>query len=63
MMTDELERRVRTLEEELNGEKHLTRYAVDQTRRNGEVLHVAERCQRCDAAPPQEQAAARGQGS
>jgi chromosome segregation ATPase len=38
MMTDDLERRVRTLEEELNGEKYLTRYAVDQTRRNGEVL-------------------------
>lgn len=26
------------MEEELNGEKHLTRYAVEQTRRNGEVL-------------------------
>jgi uncharacterized coiled-coil DUF342 family protein len=38
MMADELERRVRTLEEELNGEKHLTRYAVEQTQRNGEVL-------------------------
>jgi chromosome segregation ATPase len=35
---DELERRVRTVEEEMNGEKHLTRYAVDQTVRNGEVL-------------------------
>jgi hypothetical protein len=40
MMTNDLERRVKTLEEELNGEKHLTRYAVDQTRRNGEVLHA-----------------------
>jgi chromosome segregation ATPase len=39
-MTNELDRRVKTLEEELNGEKHLTRYAVDQTRRNGEVLHA-----------------------
>ena len=24
----------------MNAEKHLTRYAVDQTRRNGEVLHA-----------------------
>jgi septal ring factor EnvC (AmiA/AmiB activator) len=37
---DELERRVRTVEEEANGEKHLTRYAVEQTQRNGEVLHA-----------------------
>jgi predicted nucleic acid-binding Zn-ribbon protein len=37
---DELERRVRSVEEEMNGEKHLTRYAVDQTVRNGEVLHA-----------------------
>lgn len=37
---DELERRVRTVEEELNGEKNLTRYAVEQTTRNGEVLHA-----------------------
>jgi hypothetical protein len=44
MMADsqynEVERRVRTVEEELNGEKHLTRYAVEQTARNGEVLHA-----------------------
>jgi chromosome segregation ATPase len=37
---DELERRVRTVEEEANGEKHLTRYAVEQTQRNGDVLHA-----------------------
>jgi chromosome segregation ATPase len=37
---DELERRVRTVEEEATGEKHLTRYAVEQTVRNGEVLHA-----------------------
>jgi predicted nucleic acid-binding Zn-ribbon protein len=37
---EELERRVRTVEEEANGEKHLTRYAVEQTQRNGEVLHA-----------------------
>jgi chromosome segregation ATPase len=37
---EELERRVRTVEEELNGEKNLTRYAADQTLRNGEVLHA-----------------------
>jgi predicted nucleic acid-binding Zn-ribbon protein len=36
---DQLERRVQTIEEEMNGEKHLTRYAVDQTVRNGEVLN------------------------
>jgi hypothetical protein len=35
---DELERRVRTVEEELTGEKNLTRYAVEQTTRNSEVL-------------------------
>jgi hypothetical protein len=35
---DELERRGRT--EEANGEMHLTRYAVEQTQRNGEVLHA-----------------------
>jgi hypothetical protein len=39
-MADELERRVRTVEEELNGEKYLTRYAVEQTQRSGEVLHA-----------------------
>jgi hypothetical protein len=37
---DQLERRVQTVEEEMNGEKHLTRYAVEQTVRNGEVLHA-----------------------
>jgi hypothetical protein len=37
-MADELERRVRTLEEELNGERHLTRYAVEQTRRNNDSV-------------------------
>jgi hypothetical protein len=37
---EELERRVRTAEEEANGEKHLTRYAVEQTQRNGDVLHA-----------------------
>jgi hypothetical protein len=44
MMADsqynKVERRVRTVEEELNGEKHLTRYAVEKTARNGEVLHA-----------------------
>jgi septal ring factor EnvC (AmiA/AmiB activator) len=37
---EELERRVRTVEEEANGEKHRTRYAVEQTQRNGEALHA-----------------------
>jgi len=37
---DELERRVRTVEEVASGEKHLTRYAVEQTQRNGEMLHA-----------------------
>jgi hypothetical protein len=37
-MADELERRVWTLEGELNGEKHLTRYAVEQTRRNSDSV-------------------------
>jgi chromosome segregation ATPase len=36
----ELERRVRTVEEEMNGEKHLTRYAVEQTLRNGDALNA-----------------------
>jgi hypothetical protein len=35
----ELERRVRTVEEEARG-KHLTRYAAEQACRNGEVLHA-----------------------
>jgi chromosome segregation ATPase len=38
-MADELERRVRTLEEELNGERHVSRYAVEQVGLNSEVLH------------------------
>jgi chromosome segregation ATPase len=37
---DEKERRVRTVEKVVNGEKHLTRYAVEQTQRNSEVLHA-----------------------
>jgi chromosome segregation ATPase len=37
---EELERRVRTVEEEAHGEKHLTRYAEEQTQRNGEMLHA-----------------------
>jgi chromosome segregation ATPase len=37
-MADELERRVRTLEEELNGERHLTRYAAEQARRGTEAF-------------------------
>jgi chromosome segregation ATPase len=36
-MADELERRVRTLEEELNGERHVSRYAADQARRGTEA--------------------------
>ncbi len=39
--TDELERRVRTVEEELAGERHVSRYMVEQAVRNGEVLHAA----------------------
>jgi phage shock protein A len=39
-MIDELERRVRTLEEELNGERHVSRYMVEQAGRNSEVLHA-----------------------
>ena len=39
-MADELERRVRTLEEELNGERHVSRYSVEQAGRNSEVLHA-----------------------
>jgi chromosome segregation ATPase len=35
---EDLERRVRTVEEEAGGEKHLTRYAVEQTQRNGDAL-------------------------
>ena len=38
MMADELERRVRTLEEELNGERHVNRYAADQARRGTEAF-------------------------
>jgi chromosome segregation ATPase len=37
-MADELERRVRTLEEELNGERHVSRYAIDQARRGTEAF-------------------------
>jgi chromosome segregation ATPase len=37
-MADELERRVRTLEEELNGERHVTRYAAEQARRGTEAF-------------------------
>jgi chromosome segregation ATPase len=40
MMTDELERRVRTLEEELGGERHVSRYMVEQAGRSSEVLHT-----------------------
>ena len=40
MMADELERRVRTLEEELNGERHVSRYSVEQAGRTSEVLHT-----------------------
>jgi len=39
-MADELERRVRTLEEELKGERHVSRYQVEQAARNSEVLHA-----------------------
>jgi chromosome segregation ATPase len=39
-MIDELERRVRTLEEELSGERHVSRYMVEQAGRNSEVLHA-----------------------
>jgi len=38
MVADELERRVRTLEEELNGERHVSRYAIDQARRGTEAF-------------------------
>jgi chromosome segregation ATPase len=40
MIADELERRVRTLEEELNGERHVSRYSVEQATRNSDVLHA-----------------------
>jgi chromosome segregation ATPase len=36
---EELERRVRTVEEELSGERHVSRYTVEQAARNSEVLH------------------------
>jgi chromosome segregation ATPase len=36
---EELERRVRTVEEELSGERHVSRYMVEQAARNSEVLH------------------------
>jgi cytochrome c556 len=39
-MIDELERRVRTVEEELSGERHVSRYMVEQAGRNSEVLHA-----------------------
>jgi chromosome segregation ATPase len=39
-MADGLESRVRTLEEELNGERHVSRYQVEQAGRNSEVLHA-----------------------
>jgi len=35
---EELERRVRTVEEELTGERHVSRYQVEQAVRNSEVL-------------------------
>jgi hypothetical protein len=38
--TEELERRVRTLEEELAGERHVSRFQVEQAVRNSEVLHA-----------------------
>ena len=37
---EELERRVRTVEEELVGERHVSRFVVEQTTRNSEVLHA-----------------------
>jgi hypothetical protein len=40
MTANGLERRVRTLEEELNGERHVSRYMVEQAGRNSEVLHA-----------------------
>ena len=36
---DELEGRVRTVEEELSLERHVSRYLVDQAAGNSEVLH------------------------
>jgi hypothetical protein len=38
---DALEQRVRTVEEELAGERHVSRYMVEQAARNSEVLHAA----------------------
>jgi chromosome segregation ATPase len=37
---DDLERRVRTVEEELAGERHVSRFQVEQATRNSEVLHA-----------------------
>jgi hypothetical protein len=37
---EELERRVRTLEEELVGERHVSRYQVEQAARNSDMLHA-----------------------
>jgi chromosome segregation ATPase len=36
---EELERRVCTVEEELSGERHVSRYTVERATRNSEVLH------------------------
>jgi chromosome segregation ATPase len=36
----ELERRVRTVEEELNGQRHVKLFQVEQAIRNSEVLHA-----------------------
>ena len=44
MMTEslfeEVERRVRTVEEELVGERHVSRFVVEQTTRNGEIVNA-----------------------
>lgn len=37
---EELERRVRTVEEELVGERHVSRFVVEQTTRNSAVLNA-----------------------
>ncbi len=37
---EELERRVRTVEEELVGERHVSRFVVEQTTRNGEIVNA-----------------------
>jgi chromosome segregation ATPase len=40
MIADELERRVRTLEEELIGDRHVSQYAAEQARRGTEAFLV-----------------------